>query len=98
MKTDTTIHNIELRQVRDDIIRHKPVSIKMWNRPNELSYLAIEWEFTHMGITMFSRTRPTVEVEQMLRDAKAWSMTLQRSSNNIHFAEGEEYVLGGEEE
>ena len=98
MKTDTTIHNIELRQVRDDIIRHKPVSIKMWNRPNELSYLHLGWEFTHMVVTMYSRTRPTAEIEQMLRDAKVWSMTLQRTSDHIFPAEGEEYVSDGEEE
>ena len=98
MKTDTSIHRIELKDARDDIIRHKPVQIRMWNRPDGVAYLSIDWEFIHMNITMFTHDRPTTEVEQMLRDAKAWSMAVQKSTDNTGFPSGEEYVPDGEEE
>jgi len=97
MKTDTSIHRIELKHARDDIIRHKPVQIRIWNRPDGVAYLTIDWEFTHMNIRMFTRDRPTTEVEQMLRDAKAWSMAVQCSTDNMGFTAGEEYTTDEEE-
>jgi len=98
MKTDTSIHRVELKHARDDIIRHKPVQIRMWNRPGTtrfpdgVAYLSIDWEFTHIGIRMFTHDRPTAEVEQMLRDAKAWSMTVQKITDNMGFTTGEAYT------
>ena len=99
MKTDTNVHKIELKDARDDIIRHKPVQIRMWNRPDGVAYLSIDWEFIHMNITMFTCDRPTTEVEQMLRDAKAWSMTVQKISANkgTSWSTGEEYKTDEEE-
>ena len=98
MKIDTSVHRIELKHARDDIKRHKPVSIKMWNRPDDTAYVSIEWKFIHVDITMFTRSRPTAEVEQMLRDAKVWSMigsasASSSSSNDL----GEEYTTDEEE-
>jgi hypothetical protein len=93
----TGIHQMELKQVRDDIIRHRPVSITMWNRPDEVAYLSIHWRFTHMTITMFTHSRPAAEVEQMLRDARAWSMAEQNSTDNPHHKLGEEYTTDEEE-
>lgn len=97
MKTHTRTHNIELKHARDDIIRHKPVDIRMWNRPDGVAYLTIDWEFIHMNIRMFTHDRPTTEVEQMLRDAKAWSMAVQKNSEHTCRPSGEEYTTGEEE-
>ena len=73
MKMDTNIHRIELKHVRDDIIRHKPVEIDLWECKDDIAYLSIKWQFSHMNITVFTVYRPLIEVEQMLRDAKVWS-------------------------
>lgn len=96
-QVSTGIHHMELKQVRDDIIRHRPASITMWSRPDEVSYLSVNWQFTHMTITMFTQSRPTAEVEQMLRDARAWSMAEQHSTDNAHHKLGEEYTTDEEE-
>ena len=93
MKMNTSIHRIELKHARDDIIRHKPVQIRMWNRPDGVAYLSIDWEFIHMNITMFTHDRPTAEVEQMLRDAKAWSkIDRNDSTDRLVFTSGEAYT------
>ena len=98
MKTDTSIHRIELKHARDDIIRHKPTGIKMWNRPDGIAYLSIGWEFIHMEMTMYTHDRPATEVEQMLRDAKVWSLAVQRDTDHPSTKSGEAYTSGGEEE
>lgn len=73
MKTDTSIHRVELKHARDDIIRHKPVEIDLWVCQDDIGYLSIKWEFIHTNITMFTVHRPMTELEQALRDARAWS-------------------------
>ena len=97
MKIDTSIHRIELKDARDDIIRHKPVEITMWNGRNEVAYLSIDWQFVHTNITMFTHIRPATEVEQMLRDAKAWSMVVQKDTTHVNRSSGEEYTTDEEE-
>jgi hypothetical protein len=96
-QVSTGIHHIELKQVRDDIIRHRPASITMWGRPDEVAYLSVHWQFSHMTITMFTCSRPAAEVEQMLRDARAWSMVERHSTDNVHHKLGEEYTTDEEE-
>ena len=82
MKTYTRTHNIELKDARDDIIRHKPVRINLWKCQENIGYLSINWDFTHMNVEMYTVKRPLVELEQMLRDAKAWSMAKQCDSTD----------------
>jgi len=93
MKMDTNIHRIELKEARDDIIRHKPVEIDLWECKNGIGYLSIRWDFTHMLITMYTVHRPLVEVEQMLRDARAWSK-IDRNDSTDRFisTSGEAYT------
>ena len=93
MRTDTNTHGIELKHVRDDIIRHKPVEIDLWECKDDIAYLSIKWGFTHMNITMFTVYRPMVEGEQMLRDAKVWSMIDHNdSTNRLVSTSGEAYT------
>ena len=93
MKMNTGIHNIELKHARDDIIRHKPVEIDLWECQEDIGYLSIKWEFIHMKVTMYTVHRPLVELEQMLRDARAWS-TIDRNKATGRFTStsGEAYT------
>ena len=93
MKTDTNVHKIELKDARDDIIRHKPVEIDLWVCQDDIGYLSIAWDFSHMHVQMYTVHRPLVELEQMLRDAKAWSkIDRNDSTDRLVFTSGEAYT------
>ena len=93
MRTDTNTHGIELKHVRDDIIRHKPVEIDLWVCQDDIGYLSIACDFSHMHVQMYTVHRPLVELEQMLRDAKAWSkIDRNDSTDRLVFTSGEAYT------
>ena len=89
----TSIHRIEMKHARDDIIRHKPVEIDLWKCKNGIGYLSIAWEFSHIHVQIYTVHRPLVELEQMLRDAKAWSMVDHNdSTDRLTSTSGEAYT------